>query len=72
MTECERIAGVEYRDMTTEKLNWLLWANLQSNLRRSDIIDRSRDEKHRAMVASQYRDTEQEIRAIRAELRRRS
>lgn len=62
---------MNYETESTKRLKWLLWANLQDNLHRSDIIDRSTDEKHRAIVQSAIEQSEQEIAAIRAELERR-
>ena len=62
---------MNYETESTKRLKWLLWANLQDTLHRSDIVDRITDEKHRAIVQSAIERSEHEIAAIRAELERR-
>ena len=57
-----------YEQETTGKLKFLLWANLQDNMRRSEIIDNSTWEDRKRELSAIYEQTEKEISAIRAEL----
>jgi len=61
-----------YETMPEKELRFALWAALQDNLRRGDIIDRARDAAFRASVQENIERTEIEIRAMREEIARRT
>ena len=52
-----------------EKIKFQIWACKQDNLRRGDQIDRSRSEKHKALLLSNIETTEREIERLRERLR---
>lgn len=52
-----------------ERIKLKIWANLQDNLHRSDIIDRCQSAEHRALVQRNYDETAAEVERLRAELR---
>lgn len=64
-----------YKSMTTEELRFRLWANLQDNLRRGEkediALSRGGSEEYLRQLRQNIRETEQEIVAIRSELRER-
>ena len=62
---------MDYKQETTKKLKFLLWANLQDNLHRSEIVDKSKSEEHKKLVLQNIMKTEKEITAIRNELKAR-
>lgn len=62
---------MDYKNETTKKLKFLLWANLQDNMNRSEIIDKSKSEEHKQLVMQNILKTEKEIAAIRNELKAR-
>ena len=62
---------MNYEKETTEKLKFLLWANLQDNMRRSEIIDNSTWEDRIRELSAAWKETEKKISAIREELKKR-
>lgn len=58
-------------EMSEQELHALLSACLYDNLHRSDIIDRSRSEEHKATVRKNMEETEFLIARIRFELHER-
>lgn len=59
---------VDYSKETTKKLRWLLWASLQDNLHRGDIVERCRDIDYKNSVLHEIAETEKTISVIRQEL----
>ena len=62
---------MDYSDKTTDKLKFMLWANLQDNLHRRDILDRSSDPSNIKRICEDIKEAEKTISAIREELIRR-
>ncbi len=62
---------MSYRNETTKKLQFLLWASLQDVQQYKDIIDRSKASECIKRCQENIARTEKEISAIRAELKRR-
>ncbi len=58
-----------YSTYTTERLKFLLWANLQDNLHRGDILGRTQSEEYKLSIMENIRETEKVVSAIRAELK---
>ena len=55
--------------MSIDKLKFKLWALQQDNLARSERIDRTRSDEHRALLQALYNESEREIEALRAEIK---
>lgn len=51
-----------------EKIKFQIWACTQDNLRRGEIIDRSRSEKHKALIRSNIETTNREIERLQERL----
>ena len=52
-----------------ERILFQIWACKQDKLRRGDIIDRSRSEKHKALIRSNIETTDREIERLQERLR---
>ena len=57
------------KSVMVNKINFLIWASLQDNNHRSDIIDRCRDAQHARLVKANYDRTYADVVEMRKDLK---